>query len=89
MPVEEKGETMKRLPSVEEMLADWLRSSGHGGLYIPGECACSIDNLVPCLSDVTDVIEGCRPGAVVPCPGESCEFGTGGCGFHVGDPDAG
>ncbi len=33
---------------VREIIADWLKTHGYDGLYIPGECACEIDQLVPC-----------------------------------------
>ena len=42
-----------------------LEQSGFDGLYVPGECACLLDDLAPCGSVQADRdgwINGCVPG---------------------------
>lgn len=47
-------------------LREKLQASGCTGLYYPGECACTIDDLAPCgqqeQEDGDDWINGCEPG---------------------------
>lgn len=43
---------------------DRLKAEGFGGLYVPGECGCSLDDLAPCGSCEKeageDYINGCE-----------------------------
>lgn len=35
-------------PDLSEIVADFLRSNGYGGLFRDSTCACSLDDLMPC-----------------------------------------
>lgn len=43
-----------------------LEAGGYDGLYFPGECACTTDDLAPCgecqRDDDDEFINGCAPG---------------------------
>lgn len=42
-----------------------LEQGGFGGLYVPGECGCLVEDLAPCgscESDDAGWINGCEPG---------------------------
>ena len=65
----ENGEAV----NVREIIIAYLKKNGFDGLYIPGECGCNIDALMPCESNPDE----CIPGFQFPCD----------CGdhaFHVG-----
>lgn len=49
--------------NVREIVADWLRANGYGGLYLPECCACSVDDLMPCSQPNPQ----CAAGHVMPC----------------------
>lgn len=64
--------------NVRELLKQTLEEAGFEGLT-SGECACFLDDLVPCEND----FGYCLPGHKVPCPGpEHCELGKG-CAYHI------
>lgn len=42
---------------VLEIVKEWLKSNGYGGLY-SGECGCCLDDLAPCSC----MDEDCEPG---------------------------
>ena len=46
------------MKDIGKILNDYLKENGYGGLYLSGECACEVDDLVPCGGDPTD----CCPG---------------------------
>lgn len=48
---------------LSEIVREWLIRNGYDGLYVPGECACTIDDLFPC----GDACPDCSPGYKVPC----------------------
>jgi hypothetical protein len=45
--------------TVKDILIEYLKQNGFDGLYSPGECGCSIEDLNPCGSDC---ILACLPG---------------------------
>ena len=55
--------------------ADWLRAHGYDGLYLPGECACLIDDLRPC----GELDQACKPGYRVEPDEEWREMGCAWC----------
>ena len=59
---------------IKEIIKEYLKQAGYDGLYLPGECACKIDDLFPC-GEVTD---DCLPGYLAPCPPNCGEHG-----FHI------
>lgn len=66
-------------PTVREMVAAALRAQGFDGLYT-NECACLIDDLMPC--DLA--VMACHAGYKVPCPrDEECGCDLGDCEWHV------
>lgn len=60
--------------TVREILTEYLRQHGYDGLYSPGECGCSLDELAPCGGLSLD----CEAGVKVPC---DC---GGNCDWHIG-----
>lgn len=84
-------------PNVREILADWLRHHGYDGLFNDGVCACSVDELMPCLEPSSE----CQAGYAVACCECACqdECPSGGdfdyliteeqdgCGVRKGDAD--
>ena len=56
--------------TVKEIIEQYLRTNGFDGLFSEVECACGIDDLVPCDGPC----DRCRPGYRVPCPPD--------CGEH-------
>jgi hypothetical protein len=48
---------------IKEIVKEYLKQAGFDGLYLPGECACKIDDLFPC-GEITD---DCLPGYLSPC----------------------
>lgn len=66
--------------TVIDIVKERLYKDNYDGLFNEdGECACLRDDLAPC----GQIYENCMAGHKAPCPGETCEFGTGGCGFHI------
>lgn len=57
-----------------------LKEGGYGGLYYPGECGCTIDDLAPCgeceYDEVSGLINGCEAGYVFkdPRPGAPMDW---------------
>lgn len=49
--------------NIKTVIITHLKVYGFGGLYLPGECACAIDNLAPCNG--ID-LERCRSGFTAP-----------------------
>lgn len=49
--------------NVRSITAEWLKINGFDGLYADGDCACSIDDLMPC--DECSI--NCAPGYKTPC----------------------
>lgn len=62
-------------PNAKEILADWLKANGYGGLFSEGDCGCSIDDLMPC----GQCSPFCQAGYLVSCceceSQEHCSFG--------------
>lgn len=50
-------------PSVKDALSEWLRANGYDGLFNEGNCACSVDDLMPCYSPSST----CKAGYMVSC----------------------
>jgi len=62
----------------KEIVEKYLRDNGYDGLT-DGECACGLEDLMPCGDFGSD----CVPGYKVPCPGpDKCPAG-GDCEFHI------
>ena len=70
----------KAATTVRDITEQWLRANGYDGLYSPGYCCCSVEDLMPCGEYKPD----CRPGHKVPCPGPELCNGEGECEFHIG-----
>ena len=34
--------------NVVEILIEWLEKNDYDGLYVAGECACTLDDMMPC-----------------------------------------
>ena len=68
MFLEVEIERAERKPTpVKEMVAEWLKQNGYDGLYNEdGDCACLIDDLVPCDGPCDNCLSGykhkCPPG---------------------------
>ena len=60
---------------VKDIIEAWLKENGYDGLY-GEECACRIDDLMPCEEPGTD----CEAGYEGPCDG-TCEYAP--CDFHI------
>lgn len=58
----------------KEILEKYLRDNGYDGLYSEAECACELEDLIPCDEDPST----CEPGYKIPCP-EDC----GDHDFHI------
>ena len=57
------------------IVKDYLEENGFDGLVLPDEeCGCVIDDLAPCLNDISQ----CRAGYKVPC-----DCGDNECVFHI------
>lgn len=56
---------MNRIVILQEV-RDRLKSGGFTGLYYPGECACTLDDLAPCgecqRDEGEEFINDCEPG---------------------------
>jgi len=66
--------------NVQEIVADWLGSHGYDGLfYADAQCACKLDDLMPCDEPGID----CAPGYLAPCPGMASGMCDGDCDFHI------
>ncbi len=74
----EESERETSNPDCEEMVLAYLKEHGFGGLYHPdGDCACLVDDLIPCGGDW---VGDCIAGYSVPCDG-TCEDGS--CDYHI------
>lgn len=47
-PASDSNFTIRGIMNCEEIIAEWLKEKGFDGLYFPGECACLLNDLVPC-----------------------------------------
>ena len=58
--------------NVKKIVAEWLAESGYDGLVeMDGECACSVDDLMPCSEPGV----WCEAGHVMKCDcGEGCDY---------------
>lgn len=61
--------------TVRSIVNDYLQLHGYDGLFYPGECACLLDDLMPCGGDS---IPHCEPGYRTECPEECGEHD-----FHI------
>lgn len=52
--------------TVKEIIEKYLKDNNYDGLYYPGECACKLDDLMPC----EDCNFDCQPGILGNC--EKC-----------------
>lgn len=60
--------------TVLEIVTDYLRLRGYDGLYSPDDCACVLEDLVPC----GEMRTACRAGVRMPCDcGEGCDWHVG------------
>jgi len=59
---------------VREIVKEYLEKNGYDGLFHPGMCSCTSDDLFPC----GEPYPWCEPGYKVPCAcGEGCDFDIG------------
>ena len=69
--------------TLQTLAAAWLKENGYDGLFndglfnVVGECACKLDDLMPCGEPGTE----CQPGYLAPCKNE--EWCGGDCAFHI------
>ena len=69
----------KELKTLLGIVKSYLKQNGFDGLYSPAECACELDDLMPC----DEPRPNCKPGYKVACRcGEECEWDI------AGEPDA-
>ena len=45
-----------------EIVTEYLVKNGHDGLYVPGDCGCRVDNLMPC----DNIGNECEAGYLMP-----------------------
>ena len=60
-------------PTVKEIVLEYLKSNGFDGLFSEDECACTLDDLAPCV----DMFLDCSAGRI-----EACDCGD--HDFHIG-----
>ena len=54
--------------TVRDIVRDYLRKHGYDGLYNDaGDCACLIDDLMPCTACEGAYVDDCEPGYKTPC----------------------
>lgn len=72
--------------TVREIVRDYLKANGYDGLFSPGECGCTLDDLAPCEGGwVGNGIGDCEAGYRVPCDcSEECEFHGVDDHYHIG-----
>lgn len=63
--------------TLRTLAAAWLKCHDYGGLLNAGECACKLDDLMPCDEPSTE----CAPGYLAPCTKE--DWCCGDCAFHI------
>jgi len=79
MAIDPNDKTM----TVRTIVTQWLRANGYDGLYVPGECCCNLNDLMPCNGQPDP--DDCRAGHVVPCPGgDECEWADERNHLHIG-----
>ena len=54
--------------NVKEIVVKYLKENGYEGLFEPGECACLVDDLMPC--EASSLLY-CLPGILYPAEPES------------------
>lgn len=60
--------------NVKEIVTEYLKKNGYDGLYNPGECGCTIDDLMCC----DDPADDCYAGYLAPCDcGQECAYHIG------------
>lgn len=67
-------------PDIKQIITDYLTNRGYDGLYLDGECACEMGDLMPCVGGPLPygtTPENCKPGYRT-----DCHCGEG-CGFHI------
>ena len=56
------------MPTIKEIVKEYLETNGYEGLFYPGECACELEDLMPC--DEPNM--NCEPGYKEPCDPKEC-----------------
>jgi hypothetical protein len=56
--------------TVQEILVEYLEANGFDGLVFPGECGCSIDDLLACGEN----FHHCEPGYKIPDESGECDY---------------
>jgi len=54
-----KKNTASKIVDVADIILSYLKENGYDGLYTTDECACSLDDFMPCGGE--DVVK-CMPG---------------------------
>lgn len=64
--------------NLREIVRDWLKCCGFDGLFNYGNCACSVDDLMPCCEPSPDCMAGyaiaCCECSNTCCDHNTCEF---------------
>lgn len=71
------------MPTVKDIVILYLKEHGYDGLYVQGECACRLGNLMPCDGEMgcgTGVTE-CQAGYLTDPP-DNPEYTD--CDFYIG-----
>lgn len=70
--------------TLREIACDWLKCCGFDGLFNEGNCACSVDYLMPCAEPSTS----CQAGYLIrccECANADCEANAAGYDFIISD----
>ena len=67
---------------VKQIVEGWLTANGYNGLYVAGECACRVGDLMPC----DGICDSCEAGVFCECHcPEDCECSIDDTAeFHIG-----
>jgi hypothetical protein len=63
--------------TVNEIIMQYLKSNGYDGLFSEDNCACSLEDLIPCCN--SDWVLSCQAGYKHPCPSDCGEHD-----YHIG-----
>jgi len=54
--------------TVRDIIQEYLKKNGYDGLYNEaGDCACLVDDLMPCTACEGVYVDDCEPGYKTPC----------------------
>lgn len=68
--------------TIKEIAVEWLKANGYDGLYQDcGDCACLVDDLMPCMDELTS---NCTAGYKTKCNPDDCPL-DGDCEWHISE----